>query len=868
MRVQVDPERVELVAGIPFEISVTVTNTADIIGGYHLRVLGADPGWVTLEAENLSLFPDTSQTVTARIEIPNGIGAGDRRIAVQVRELTPPQAIAVAEIELAVPAQEALRLSLSPMTVICGHTGHFGLVAENTGNTTIATSVVGLDPEDKIQFEVIPPVLHLAPGEHAIADLRASARRRWLGTPVVRPFGVAAAPARPGRPSSAPDGTPVAVPVEPLANGTMMQKPRIGRGVLSMLSLLVAVSVFATVITIALSRLVGVSAADRDLALQVAAAADNVGSGAGSSEIGGTITLLTGAPAAGVAVEVFSAASLTQPVASTATADDGSFTVASLPAGAYKVRFRGAGLAEVWYPGALTGAEAKEIDVQTGEKSPDLSVSLGGLPATVSGEVLGDDVAGAVVSIQVPADRLPAVAGSKAAAPGALVDSIPVASDGRFSLSDIASPAVYELVVTKAGFAPETQRIDLAGGETRSDLQLRLRTGDGLITGSVIGPDGPVVKALVTATTGSTTVQTLTLTQGKKGTFTVRGLVTPATYTVTVTAPGFGTQTSTLTLAAGQKLTDVRFTLSHSAGTLSGHVNTLADQAPAGGVGVTLTSGDTTVTTVTQSTGDVGAWMVAGLPLPGTYTVTFSRDDLQSQTVSVALDRNGNPSTGAGGITVGMTSAFAVVSGTVSQRNAAGGSSPGGEAVITLSSGTDTYTVSSASVPAAGAGKYLIAGVKPGTYTLSASRRGTSPTTVTITLIAGQSLTYDPVLVPGAGISGRITDRTGGSVAGLQVDLFESSQYPAQVYRSTVTDAKGDYVFENVDAPQAYVVQVRSATAGALGSATLVLPASKAGVLNLTVESTTSVGDGNVSPTTAIPPPAATGTAGSTGGTP
>ena len=73
-------------------------------------MLGADPSWVTLETENLSLFPDASQTVRALVRIPPGVAAGERRMAVQVRELTPPQAISIAEIELVVPASEALRV--------------------------------------------------------------------------------------------------------------------------------------------------------------------------------------------------------------------------------------------------------------------------------------------------------------------------------------------------------------------------------------------------------------------------------------------------------------------------------------------------------------------------------------------------------------------------------------------------------------------------------------------------------------------------------------------------------------------------------------------------------------------------------------
>ena len=85
-----------------------------MIGGYHLRILGADPSWVTLEARTSPCSRTPPSPSRAMVRIPPGLGAGDRRIAVQVRELTPPQAIAVAEIELVVPAKEALRLSCCP----------------------------------------------------------------------------------------------------------------------------------------------------------------------------------------------------------------------------------------------------------------------------------------------------------------------------------------------------------------------------------------------------------------------------------------------------------------------------------------------------------------------------------------------------------------------------------------------------------------------------------------------------------------------------------------------------------------------------------------------------------------------------------
>ena len=595
MRVQVTPERVELSEDNAVEVFVTVHNTGSLIGGYHLRVLGADPSWVVLESENLSLFPDTAQTVRALIRIPQGVAAGERRIAVQVRELTPPQAISIAEVELVVPPSETLKLTLTPMTVVGGSSGTFGVILENTGNTTVFAPLAGTDAEEVMRFRFVPPTLTLAPGDQAIADLKVKGPRRWFGSPVVRAFGIGLQPPTgavptgavppavpPGAvpPGAVPAGAvppgavpPGAVPAgasqsdasptaaaaatppgtgkplasdEPLATGTLLQKPRLSRGALSLLSLLLAATVFATVITIAFSALVGQSAQDRDLAIQVAAARNSVAI-AGTSTLGGTVVLLTdGAPVAGVTVELFDAAATTTPVKQTATGDDGSWKIDNLPSGSYLFRVSGAGFVQIWYPQALSASDATVITVQVGQQVTDLQVTLGGLPASVSGQVVGGDVAGAVLTVQVPVEFLPPdptdVAAVAAKPPaggdpgGAVLKTVPIGSDGAFEVTDIPSPRVYDLVVTKPGFATEQQRIDLAAGESRTDVQLRLRTGDGLISGTVSGPDGPLGGAVITATTGSNKVETVSLTQGDIGSFTIRG---PVISTASVVAISF-----------------------------------------------------------------------------------------------------------------------------------------------------------------------------------------------------------------------------------------------------------------------------------------------------------------------------------------
>ena len=86
-----------------------------------------------------------------------------------------------------------------------------------------------------------------------------------------------------------------------------------------------------------------------------------------------------------------------------------------LAAGKYQIRFRSAGFVEVWYPSALTQADAETLELTSGQQKNDLAVVLGGLPATLSGQVIGTDVAGAALSLQLPADQFPTAEANAAA---------------------------------------------------------------------------------------------------------------------------------------------------------------------------------------------------------------------------------------------------------------------------------------------------------------------------------------------------------------------------------------------------------------------------------------------------------------------
>src|SRR5690606_4000422 len=121
---------------------------------------------------------------------------------------------------------------------------------------------------------------------------------------------------------------------------------------------------------------------------------------------------------------------------------------------------------------------------------------------------------------------------------GALIRSVPISENGEFEIPDLPSPAIYDLVVSKPGYASSTQRLDLAAGESREGIELALLLGDGSISGTVSGPAGAIGGAAIVATAGQARVETVSLTQDTPGGFVLRGLPTPGSYTVVVTAEG------------------------------------------------------------------------------------------------------------------------------------------------------------------------------------------------------------------------------------------------------------------------------------------------------------------------------------------
>lgn len=790
MRVDVTPSIVEVTPGSRVPLRVSIFNDDEVIVAYRIRVLGLDPAWVTIDEPRLSLFPDTATETGVVLEIPDDAPAGSRRIGVEVTSLTEPAVTEIIEVEMTTPSEPAGRLELEPVSIFGTSKGNFGVAATNEGNTPLEIEFEAEDPEDHLRVVFDPPILRLAPGERGFAQAVARGRRPFIGNPTAHTFTV--------RDIHHPTVAP--------AVGTLIQRARLPRPALSLLGLLAAATVFALVLTTSLGRVVERSRASEDLVLEVmrGETSDPVVENPGT--VTGTVTLLTsGAPVSGVTVDLFLEDAPDRPIAATASDELGAYSFGGLAEGGYKLRFRGAGFTELWYVDALSFDEAASVAVGEGETIAGVDVRLGGVPGSIAGTILGEDPGGATVTLQIPADAIDGEV-------DAIVASTVVDATGQFLIENVPAPSSYVLQVSKPGFATTVRLVNIAAGEAVTGVELRLRSGDGTISGHVSGDGGPVGGATIVATSGDVRIETASLTRDDIGSFTLRDLPTPATYTIEVTAPGFASETFAVRLDTAQQVEGVEVRLRGGTGSIAGTV-AVVGEGPTGGVNVTVSDGETVFSTVSLSVGQVGTYLVEGLPVPATYTVTFSAPGLSTQVRSVELDAFGGAN--RTGINANLTRATAILTGTIRGE---GGETLGG-VVVTATSGDDVRTTVSAHEPP---GRYELRDLPPGTYTVTFERPGSQPRAVLVALSGAETRTLDVTLEPQASIAGTVTI-AGTPTGGLQVRLFRLEEYPTSALVITVTADDGTYRFEALDAPQTYVVEFLNAGGAVVGSETVTL---------------------------------------------
>ncbi|MEO5725119.1 MAG: carboxypeptidase-like regulatory domain-containing protein [Ilumatobacteraceae bacterium] len=800
IRVDVSPGVVPVVVGADSEIAVDITNDDVVIRRLNVSVLGLDPSWVVLGDPTVALFPGERRTLNVICRLPMEFPSGARRAAIEVRDSIGDLVPALVEFNLLVEAVESIVLTVEPSNVTAGKRAAFTATVANRGNTPMDIAFVAHDPEQLVTSRFTPPVITVYPKTVGVTRVDTQGKRPWMGAPQVRLLTVQAAPALPG--------STIVQPLSDEAPGTsqtlvaIVQRPRLGRRLLSLLGLLVAATVFTLVIAATFGNLARKADANAALIKQSLGGNESAaGTGVAPAQMLGTVSSSTGAPLSGVTVGVFDVAKGPAVAAFTTVTDSvGGYKVAGVSAGTYRIKFSAAGFTDVWYPTAAAFEQGKDIKM-AGADLTGLDAQIVGQPASVKGSVTGDDLIGATVTVRIPASELPPVPGipaSSAPPPGApavssgpVVQTVAVDAAGKFVITDLPTPSDFELTAVKPGYTSRVRDISLQPGQTLDGIVLDLVKGDGKISGTVVDASGtPIGGATVVANDGTNSATTVTLSSGATaGSFELLNLITPGTYSIAASAPTYLTTNVTVRLDAGGASTPQTVVLKSSQGRVSGMVMKAGSPAtPLGAAAVTVTGPDFTRTTTSLTAGAIGTWEVTGVPLPGTYTVTFALAGYGTQAVGVELSP-GNPQNTSTGAT--LAPSLSSITGRVIE--ATGGAGIVG-ADVQLSGPGVTRTARSANQPA---GAYGFANLPPGAYSITFKRTGSADLTLAITLNPGDNPQPDAAIERPSGIFGTVTVN-GNAYAGAQLKIYlivtGGPVYPYDPPTAVVlTDAAGNY---------------------------------------------------------------------------
>jgi phosphatidylinositol-3-phosphatase len=377
----------------------------------------------------------------------------------------------------------------------------------------------------------------------------------------------------------------------------------------------------------------------------------------------------------------------------TATTDSsGNYTLSNVAPGTYTVTASATGHTSVSSTVSVTSGNTATLNFQLTPTAP------GAITGQVTDSSTGAAIAGATVSDSG--------------------GSTTTNSSGNYMLSNVA-PGTYTVTASATGHASRSSTVSVTSGNTAT-LNFQLTpNGPGAITGQVTDSSSGVaiVGANISYSGGSTTTDS-------SGNYMLSN-VAPGTYTVTASATGYVSLSSTVSVTSGNTAT-LNFQLNplpnNVPGTIQGRVTNISTGGAVSGATVSFSGGSTT----TDSSGN---YSFSGVT-PGTYSVTATHTGFFAVTHAAVL---------ASGATVTLNFAMATggkIAGTVTSSS---GAAIAG-AAVTLTGGSINTTVNTTTNSS---GSYNSNWMPVGSYTVTVSASGHATQSKTATANTGATTTLN-----------------------------------------------------------------------------------------------------------------------------
>jgi len=544
-------------------------------------------------------------------------------------------------------------------------------------------------------------------------------------------------------------------------------------------------------------------------------------------------------PVVGATVSIFGASgSGVTPIQKVTTSDDGTYNFIGLPAGSYKIRFDGA-TADVptsafWY--------SDSANVQTFKGAGLVTTTLGSYVkninpkptkpwALIKGTIVdsANSVSGAAVSL---------VTVSLATLTGEVVRTDVTDENGNFAL--YAPDGSYQIQVSASGFASgyidaadnqsailvtspvgaakvtvTDNAADIQGGLNPQDLTVDLSGSGGAATITVKDSAGKVVTdGEVTAYDSSGNIAGFA-SEAQSGVFTIAGL--NGTYRFSFAQEGVFARTffgDTSDIADPNTLTKVVNSSSKTSVTINVKVlpkltvNIVDDSKPAVAFKQPVTvevysqvDGEWVLNaglTQETSSGSVSFGVINGdkyrirvVPNSELLTPVWVGGARLAKSVDLASTIS-IPETGAAPAlgSVVMNSPAGVLEGIVSDSELVGIAGASVELI-------DNSGVVAGSTTTRADGGYHFGQILPGAYTAKFVGDGYSLKYLKVQILASQSATYDAILTPATGISGRVmlSGTPAAPIVGASVSVYSSRGSGLNAIQTVQTDADGNYNF-------------------------------------------------------------------------
>ena len=296
-------------------------------------------------------------------------------------------------------------------------------------------------------------------------------------------------------------------------------------------------------------------------------------------------------------------------------------------------------------------------------------------------------------------------------------------------------------------------------------------------TGDLKGPvvDNSTGQPIQGATVFVTAARSYTATTGIHGDFSLTG-IDPGTYTVTISAVGYLSQTYIVSILAGvmSDMGTVKLSAVPTTGTISGIITDASTGAPLEGVTITATI-------------DTSRWQ-ATTGLEGAYGIT----NVTPGTLTVSADKMGyNVVSGTGTVTAGGALTFSIGLTKIPTTGDLKGTVIDSSTGLPIQGASILVTGITTGAATNAQGAFLIHDINPGGYTVSITASGYTDRSYTVTLIAGSVTDFGNVkLAPSpivTTIAGKVTDAaTGNPIVYADVSIQGAGL-------STKTSSDGSY---------------------------------------------------------------------------